>query len=240
YLPAASATTLRAASVKSVAGVMVRPLPASVVRAFSALVPSRRTTTGTFTPTFFTALITPSAMRSQRTMPPKMLTRTARTRIGQNELECGGHPFAGRSAAHIEKVCRLAAVQLDEVHGGHREARAVDHAGDVPIEGDIVQIVLARAPLHGIFLARIPHPSDVRVAEDRIGIGVDLGIERDQAAALGDDQRVDLDETGVLLHVKPIQPHADVLELADLGALQPEAESDLPALVGLQPGGGVN
>jgi hypothetical protein len=31
------------------------------------------------TPTFFTALTTPSAIRSQRTMPPKMFTRIART-----------------------------------------------------------------------------------------------------------------------------------------------------------------
>ena len=41
----------------------------------SALVPSRRTTRGTFSPTSFTAAITPSAIVSQRMMPPKMLTR---------------------------------------------------------------------------------------------------------------------------------------------------------------------
>src|SRR5580700_392189 len=79
-VPRASATTLRAASVRSAAAVMVRPLFASSARARSALVPSSRTTTGTGTPTFFTALMMPSAMRSQRTMPPKMFTSTARTR----------------------------------------------------------------------------------------------------------------------------------------------------------------
>src|SRR5882672_9812328 len=77
---AASATTLRAASVRSAAAVIVSPMPASFARASCALVPSSRTTTGTLTPTFFTALITPSAMVSQRTMPPKMFTSTARTR----------------------------------------------------------------------------------------------------------------------------------------------------------------
>src|SRR6202171_3777321 len=77
---AASATTLRAASVRSAAAVIVSPLLASFARASCALVPSSRTTTGTLTPTFFTALITPSAMVSQRTMPPKMFTSTARTR----------------------------------------------------------------------------------------------------------------------------------------------------------------
>src|ERR1700693_3295019 len=41
----------------------------------STLVPSRRTTSGTLRPTSFTAAITPSAMMSQRMMPPKILTR---------------------------------------------------------------------------------------------------------------------------------------------------------------------
>ena len=38
-----------------------------------------RTTTGTLTPTSFTAWMMPSAIMSQRTMPPKMFTRIART-----------------------------------------------------------------------------------------------------------------------------------------------------------------
>src|SRR6202140_2714284 len=77
---AASPTPLRAASARSAAAVIASPLLASFARASCALVPSSRTTTGTLTPTFFTALITPSAMVSQRTMPPKMFTSTARTR----------------------------------------------------------------------------------------------------------------------------------------------------------------
>ena len=35
-------------------------------------------------------------------------------------------------------------MQLDEVHRRHREAGAVHHAGDVAVERDIVQVVLAR------------------------------------------------------------------------------------------------
>src|SRR5210317_163381 len=76
---AAAATTFLAASVRSSAAMMSRPLFASSSRPVSTLVPSRRTTTGTFTPTSFTALMMPSAIRSQRTIPPKMLTRIAST-----------------------------------------------------------------------------------------------------------------------------------------------------------------
>jgi hypothetical protein len=43
------------------------------------LVPSSRTTIGTFTPTSFAASMMPCATTSQSTMPPKMLTRIART-----------------------------------------------------------------------------------------------------------------------------------------------------------------
>ena len=41
----------------------------------STLVPSSRTTSGTFRPTSFTAATTPSAITSHFMMPPKMLTR---------------------------------------------------------------------------------------------------------------------------------------------------------------------
>src|SRR3984957_19982865 len=74
-----AAITFLAASVRSAAAMIARALAASRSRAIWALVPSSRTTTGTPTPTFLTALMMPSAIRSQRTMPPKMFTRMART-----------------------------------------------------------------------------------------------------------------------------------------------------------------
>ncbi|KAG1433413.1 hypothetical protein G6F57_022168 [Rhizopus arrhizus] len=58
---------------------MAMPLSRSSCLPSSTLVPSRRTTTGTLTPTSFTAAMMPSAIMSQRTMPPKMLTRMAFT-----------------------------------------------------------------------------------------------------------------------------------------------------------------
>ena len=75
----ANFTTFDAASVRPVAAVILSPLFASSSRPFSTFVPSSRTTTGTLTSTCFTAVITPSAIKSQRTMPPKMFTRIART-----------------------------------------------------------------------------------------------------------------------------------------------------------------
>jgi hypothetical protein len=77
----------------------------------------------------------PSAIMSQRTMPPKMLTRIAlHLVVGQDQLEGLGHALLGGAAADVEEVGRLAAVQLDHVHGRHRQAGAVDHAADVAVQ----------------------------------------------------------------------------------------------------------
>src|SRR5579863_1214474 len=68
-------TTFCAASSKSSAGITLSPLSRMIFLPSSTLVPSSRTTSGAFRPTSFTAAITPSAITSQRMMPPKMLTR---------------------------------------------------------------------------------------------------------------------------------------------------------------------
>src|SRR5690606_2262072 len=86
YLPSAALTTWTAASVRLVAAMMFRPLSASTLAPSSALLPSRRTTTGTLTPTSFTAPMMPSAIMSQRTIPPKMLTRTAATLLSDRMI----------------------------------------------------------------------------------------------------------------------------------------------------------
>src|ERR1700719_1284907 len=75
----AIATALVAASVRSRAAVMARPLFARISRARGAFVPSSRTITGILTTTSLTAAMMPSAIMSQRTMPPKILMRMAVT-----------------------------------------------------------------------------------------------------------------------------------------------------------------
>ena len=58
------------------------------------------------------------------------------------------HLLLGRGAANVEEVCGRAAVHLDDVHGGHSEARAVDHAANATVEADVVQVVLLAHDLH--------------------------------------------------------------------------------------------
>src|SRR5664279_4279135 len=68
-------TIFCAASSRSSADVTLSLDSAMIFLPRSTLVPSRRTTSGTFNPISFTAATTPSAITSHFMMPPKMLTR---------------------------------------------------------------------------------------------------------------------------------------------------------------------
>src|SRR5690606_17628803 len=72
-------TTFSAASARLSAAMIASPDSASIFLPSSTFVPSSRTTSGTCRLTSRAAATTPSAMTSQRMMPPKMLTRIAST-----------------------------------------------------------------------------------------------------------------------------------------------------------------
>src|SRR5215213_3650825 len=109
------------------------------------------------------ASMTPRATMSVRTMPPKMLMSTG-----------------------------LAAGQLDDVHRRHREPRAVDHAGDVAVELDVVEVELRRLDLQRLLLVQVAQGVEVRVAEHRVVVEGDLGVEREEAAVLRQEEGVNL------------------------------------------------
>ena len=88
--------------------------------------------------------------------------------------------------------------------------------------------------LDGIFLRRIAIGGQRLLAEHRVRIDVELRVQRHELAALGDDQRIDLEQRGVALEIDAIQRHENGLEFADLRTLEAEPEGELAALVGLQ------
>src|SRR6202162_3203589 len=76
YAPPFTALTIFcAASSRSSPEVTLRPDSLMIFLPRSTLVPSRRTTSGTFSPTSLTAATTPSAITSHFMMPRKMFTR---------------------------------------------------------------------------------------------------------------------------------------------------------------------
>ena len=111
----------------------------------STLVPSSRTTSGTCRPTSFTAATTPSAMTSHLHDAAEDVDQDAlHVGIGGDDLERRRHLLLGGAAADVEEIRRRLAVELDDVHGRHGQAGAVDHAADGAVERDVVEIVAAR------------------------------------------------------------------------------------------------
>src|SRR6185436_2883330 len=77
FAPFTAATAFCPASPMLAPEMIGRPESATIFLPRSSLVPFMRTTSGTCSETAFDAVITPSAITSQRMMPPKMLTRMA-------------------------------------------------------------------------------------------------------------------------------------------------------------------
>src|SRR4051794_5917244 len=77
--PASSTTRLAAPSIVVSCCRLPRPASARIARPSSELVPSRRTTSGSFRSSCWEAVTIPLAISSQRVMPPKMLKRIAVT-----------------------------------------------------------------------------------------------------------------------------------------------------------------
>src|SRR5690606_33613895 len=73
-------------------------------------------------------------------------------RVGGDDLEGRRDLVLAGAAADVTEVGRLFAVQLDDVHGRHGEARAVDHAADVAVEGDVGQVPGRGLDFLGVFL----------------------------------------------------------------------------------------
>ena len=141
------------------------------------------------------------------------------------------------AAADVEEVGRLAAVELDDVHGRHGEAGAVDHAADVAVELDVVEAVLGGLELGRVFLVRVAQRLDLLVAEERVVVEVHLGVERQHLAVAGDDQRIDLDERGVELDEGLVQ-RGDELRArgATWSPSRPSPKAMLAGVKGHQPG----
>jgi hypothetical protein len=100
----------------------------------------------------------------------------------------------------VEEVGGLAAGELDSVHGGHGKSGAVDNAADAAVELDVVgDAGFLRPNLQRVLLVDVAELCEVLVAVEGVVVEVELGVGREEAAVLGDDERVDLGEGPVAL-----------------------------------------
>ncbi len=199
----------------------------------SALVPSRRTTTGTLRPTSFTArddafgdhVATHDAAEDVDQYCPATFVSDSddleRFRVTR---------FFGSTAAHVEEVGWLAAMQVDDVHGTHGQASTVDHAADVAFQRYVVQFELGSVRFARIVLRRIVESLQLRLTVHGVGVDVDLGVEAMQIAVSLDHQRVHFQQSQVVILEQLGQANEDLGELSNLLAFQTQLECQLATL----------
>src|SRR2546423_104208 len=114
--------------------------------------------------------------------------------IGQKNSEGRFDSLLRSAAANVEEVRRLAARELDDVHRRHRQPSAVDHARDVAVELDVVEVELRRLYLKRLLFVEVAQRVEVRMTEQGVVVEVDLRVEREQASVLRQKKRIDLHE----------------------------------------------
>lgn len=142
--------------------------------------------------------------------------------VAGNQLESLLNGRGGSTTADIQEVGGLAAVELDNVHGGHGKTGTVDEAADIAIELDEVQAGLGGTDLISVLLGLIAHLKDVLLPEVGVVVEAELGVHAHNLVVRGLGQRVDLDLGGVLLAEDLVQVLNGLLGLGD--ALLAEAK----------------
>src|SRR5205823_11254222 len=84
-------------------------------------------------------------------------------RVVEDDPKRRGHLVRLGPATDVQEVGRLAACELDEVHGGHGQPGAVDHAADASVELDEVDARQPGGRLRRLLLVEVAHELDVGV-----------------------------------------------------------------------------
>ena len=143
YFPTAFTTFCAASAIESPV-MMATPDSASVFLPAATLLPSSRTTSGSFKPRFLHRRDDAGGDDVAIHDAAENVHEDAlHVRVAQNDLERRRDLFLARAAADVEEVRRAAAEMLDDVHRRHRQARAVDEAGDAAVELDVIEIEFA-------------------------------------------------------------------------------------------------
>ena len=149
-------------------------------------------------------------------------------RIAQQEAERVLNLIRIGAAADIQEVCRTAAREFDDVHGGHCEARAVHHAGNGAVELHVIQPEFRC--FQRIFFRQITQFEQIFMPEHCIVIQVDLGVEREHLAVFGQDKRVDFGERGIDAFTRFDQRNHGSRRRVDAGRRDADRKSQLACL----------
>ena len=208
--PCAASSAARRAASSMVSTSSTRSCSAScrMRRPSSALLPSRRTTSGL-------SIVSPRPEHLERgddavgdrvargDAAEDVDEHAADLRVAQDDLEAVGHDLCGGAAADVEEVGRLHAAELlagvgDDVERGHDEARAVADDADLAVELDVVEVLLLGGASSGSAASLSSRPRGRGDGRPRSRRGSPCRRGRGPRRR-GAHQRVDLDERGVLV-----------------------------------------
>src|SRR6266550_4377181 len=203
--PPARFTTFCAPSFMSLAMVKFKPLSRRICWPTSTLVPSIRTTTGTFKCKSLAAATTPVARTSQRRIPPKILMNTA---------------FTAGSFIRIRKAFLT-----------WSEEAPPPTSRKLAGELDVVEAVLGGLDFEGVFFIEISQLAELFVAEQRVVVKSHLGVEGHQLAVPGQNAGIDFEQRSVGVREGAIEGLQKGRSVVDDFEGQAESESNLAGLI---------
>merc|ERR1719370_2715402 len=104
-------------------------------------------------------------------------------------------------------------MQLDDVHGGHGKPSAVNHAADIAVQGDVVQVVVGGLNFPGVLLAPIPLVKHSLLSEVGVVVKLELGIKAYKVAGVVLSKGVDLNHGGILVLEELVQVEKNLGDL---------------------------
>src|SRR5690606_5342831 len=110
--------------------------------------------------------------------------------IREQDLECLFDTLLRSSAADIKEVRGFAAGEFNDIHGRHREARAVDHTADVAVELDVVEIEVRSFDLELLLCVHVAKLSEILVPEHHVVVEIQLSVQSDQSSLYGQAEGV--------------------------------------------------
>lgn len=96
-------------------------------------------------------------------------------------------------------------MQLDDVHGGHGEAGAVDQAADVAVQLDVVQVAFLSDDLVLRLLSLVLLREQLLLTEFGVIVDSDLRVAGQESAIGGCHQGVNLNQVAIILPEHVVQ-----------------------------------
>jgi hypothetical protein len=160
--------------------------------------------------------------------------------VGVDDLEGSGHDVGVGAAADVQEVGRPAAHLVDHVAGTHGQARPVGDDPDRAVETDVLEVLRLGQPLAFVEFFGAGEVGPLGMTEGGVVVEADLGVEGVHPTVRREDQRVDLGQVAVTVHVAAVELEQNVDGPVLGGRIEIALRHPGPAAILAQPVDGVD